>query len=117
MAGNKNRDTLYNNLVRGVYALGGIDGEFIASLCRHVPFKPVAADWPTAGLLAPIPANRVAAVVSEIQGIEDEILAARDGAQDHWDDDVLVGASFDVVQIWLKALDQKEEQLADLLAA
>jgi len=60
MAFNQDRQTLYSNLVRSVYALDGIDGEFVAALCRPIPFKPGSTEgWPKWGELARIPSGVV----------------------------------------------------------
>lgn len=73
MADNKDRATLYSNLLRGIYALDGIDGEFVAALCRTVPFKPLAANWPPAGVLAQIPAKQVRAAKRAVQAAKSRI--------------------------------------------
>lgn len=81
---NKNRATLYTNLVRGVYALDGIDGEFVANLCRLIPFKPRAAEWPDKATLAPLPSRQVAQLRANIEWCEDAI---RDYVEDALDPD------------------------------
>lgn len=79
---NKSRETLYGNLVRGVYALDGIDGEFVANLCRRLPFKPRAAEWPERATLTRLPSNVVAALQEEIDRVEGEMADLADGALD-----------------------------------
>ena len=61
-----NRQRLYGNLIRSVYVLKGIDGEFVASLCEQIPFKPKAYDWAPSGVLATIPANQVARALRNV---------------------------------------------------
>jgi len=78
MAFNQDRQTLYDGLVRGVYALDGIDGEFVAALCRQIPFKPGSAEgWPKRGRLAQTPAAALKAAVAEVGSAKGRIAKHR----------------------------------------
>ena len=87
MANNKNRERLYSNLVRGIYALDGIDGEFVANLCRRIPFQPRQADWAASGILTEFPAAVIRAAEAECDAWKDEAEEVRESAQQDWDDD------------------------------
>ncbi|GAG37896.1 unnamed protein product [marine sediment metagenome] len=89
---NEALQTLHSNLVRSVYALDGIDGEFVANLCRRIPFKPRSSDWPESAVLSRIPANQVAGLLAEIEWTENAVqdcvndaLDPDSGSNPEWD--------------------------------
>ena len=84
---NMNRQTLYGNLVRGIYTLDGIDGEFLANLCRRFPFKPKAVEWADSGVLTEIPANVMRQAEAACSDAEAEVASVRESALDNWSDD------------------------------
>ena len=116
MGPNKNKQTLYGNLIRSVYTLSGADGDFVASLCVRVPFKPKAADWPTSGVLAEIPANRVAALQREVEAYQEAISENREDALSDWGNDGWVSCCFQVQQSYQTELAKAEGALAAALA-
>jgi hypothetical protein len=112
MGPNLNRQKLYGNLIRSVYVLKGIDGEFVASLCERIPFKPKAWDWAPSGVLAVIPSNRVAALQGTVEAYQEAIVENRADAQSDWGNDGWVSCCFRVQQEFRAELAKAEAELA-----
>jgi len=108
------RNTLYGNLVRSVYALDGLDGQFLGQLCEPIPFVPSDADWPASGTLAVIPSAKVASLRAGIAEVEESILEVQEDAQEFWSDDDYIHACHGLL-VELKAM--KAELKAELAAA
>jgi hypothetical protein len=56
MVKNTGRATMYSNLVAASYTEDTANAEFLADLCRPIPFVPRDNKWPVSGVLATIPA-------------------------------------------------------------
>ena len=116
MGPNLNRQKLYSNLIRGVYALEGLDGEFLGQLCQRIPFNPGVSDWQHSGVLAVIPSNRVAALEAHVGVCREAIGENREDALGDWTNDAWVSLCYRY-QLDLKAdLAKAELALAASLA-
>lgn len=109
--------SMFSALVRGLYALDGIDAEFIGDLCERIPHKPRAAEWAETGALATIPANEVARLERTLDLLDAEEVEVRERAQDNWSDDNWVSLCFGLLQSVREDMKAVEEELSQLLAA